>query len=237
MVDKALELISAEWKLCLFFILIILLLGILSLFYLEGIVFKIILFCIGLDAYIGFFIALGKILKGERVENPYKYVFFGKDKNRYDFIILFAFFSAIILIFKGPMILFQTLLANTFKDVLLAIGQWMILINIFVLMCFTAYKIVIYSAFANLTYHRNEVMDAFKAGIKGIWHFKVILLLFILFDILASIYVPLLSDTIKNAYTLVNFLVPGLIMLLMISYYNSVDSAENEAEHIVNENN
>jgi len=80
MFTRAVRLIGAEWQVSLFFVFIILLLGSLSTFVLKGIVFKIILFCIGLDVYNGYFLAIGKTLKGKKLENPYKFILFGKAK-------------------------------------------------------------------------------------------------------------------------------------------------------------
>ena len=121
-------------------------------------------------------------------------------------------------------------MSNTFNDVLLTLGQWMILINIIFLMCFTAYKVALYSAIADLTYHHSEVLEAFKAGVKGIWSFKIILFFFILFEVLVSFFIPFSNTDIKNAYTLVNYLVPGFIMILIISYYNYAEDTEKLTE-------
>lgn len=223
MVTRAVKLFCAEWKLSLFFTFIILVLGCLSLFVLKATIFKIILFCIGLDVYNGYFLYLGKVLKGEKNESPYKFILFGKDKNRYDFIILLVFFSAILLIFKGPMILFQVLLSQKLNELLASLGQWVILYNILILIGYTAYKISLYSAISSITYHRHEVLEAFKTGIKGIWKFKVILIVLLLFEIVLSFLVATSNATILNGVTIVFYIIPAIVMFLMSCSYSLAD--------------
>jgi hypothetical protein len=220
MVAKALKLLSAEWKPSLYFIIVIIALGCLSLFVLKAAIFRIILFCIGLDVYNGYFIYIGKSLKGEKIDNPYKFILFGKDSNRYDFIILLVFFGSILLIFKGPMILFQVLFAEKLKELLLSFGQGIIIFNIIVLIGYTAYKISLYSAVSSITYHRNEVLESFKTGIKGIWRFKLLLFILFLFEIAISFLLVMQNTAINNAITLAFYVIPAIIMLLMsCSYY------------------
>jgi len=225
MFTRAVKLIGSEWKLSLFFVFIILLLGSLSLFFLKGTIFKIILFCIGLDVYNGYFLAIGKILKGEALENPYKFILFGKDKNRYDFVILLVLFCAILLLLKGPMVLFQVLLSEKLNQLLASVGQWVIVYNMLMLLGYTAYKVSLFSAIASITYHRIEVLEAFKAGIKGIWTFKVILIVLLLFEIVVSFLVATSNVAILNGVTLIFYIIPAMLMFLMSCSYSLADAA------------
>ncbi len=224
MVSKTVKLFGAEWKPSLFFIFIILTLGCLSLFVLKAAIFRIILFCIGLDVYNGYFTYIGKVLKGKTIDNPYKFILFGKDKNRYDFFILLAFFGAIMIIFKGPMILFQVIFAEKLKELIASLGQGVIIFNIMILIGYTAYKISLYSAFSSIIYHRNEVLESFKNGIKGIWRFKLLLIVLLLFETAISFLLVLQNVTINNAVTLAFYLVPAIIMLLMSCRYNLTET-------------
>lgn len=228
MIRRAVKLIRAEWKLSLFFVFIILLLGSLSTFVLKGTFFeetsfKMILFGIGLNVYNGYFIYLGKVLKGEEIGMPYKFILFEKDKNRYDFAILLALFGAIMMIFQGPMILFQVLLSQKLNEMLASLGQWAILFNIVILLGSTAYRISLYSAVASITYHQNEVLEAFKDGIKGMWRFKVILIVLLIFSIALSFLDKTRNITIFNVVTLVSYIIPAIVMFLMSCSYSLAD--------------
>ena len=223
MLTRAIKLISAEWKISSFFAFIILVLGCLSIFVLKAAIFKIILFCIGLDVYNGYFLYLGKALKGEKIERPYNFILFGKDKNRYDFFILLVFFGSILLILKGPMILFQVLFSQKLIDLLTSLGQWAVLFNIIILVVYSAYKISLYSAVSSITYHRNEVLESFKIGIKGIWKFKLLLVALILIEISLSFFVAVPNAVSHNVVTLVFYIIPALLMFLMSCSYSLAD--------------
>ena len=224
MVSKALKLIEAEWKPSLLFVFTILILGFLSISVLKATIFKIILFCIGLDIYNGYFLYLGKALRGEKIEKPYKFILFGKDKNRYDFFILLVFFGAILLILKGPMILFQVLFAQKLNELLSSMGHWVILLNILILVGYTAYKISLYSAVSSLTYHKKEVLESFNTGIIGIWKFKGIMIVLMLFEISLSFLAVTKNATILNGVTILFYIVPAAIMLLMSCSYTLSDA-------------
>jgi len=206
--------------------LIILALGLLSLFVLKAAIFKVLLFCAGLDAYNGYFLYIGKKLKGERVDNPYKYIFFGRDHNRYDFVILLVFFGAILLIFKGPMILFQVLFAQKLNEMLSSLGQWAIIFNIFILIGYVAYKISLYSAISNLTYHGNEVLESFKNGVKGIWKFKMILVALLLIEVAASLLAVGQNIVINNTLALSYNVIPAMLMIFMSCSYSITEATD-----------
>ncbi|MDM8555893.1 hypothetical protein QUF75_14265 [Desulfococcaceae bacterium HSG7] len=128
-----------------------------------------------------------------------------------------------MMIFKGPMILFQVLLSQKLNELLASLGQWTILFNIVILLGSTAYKISLYSAVASITYHHNEVLEAFKDGIKGIWRFKVILIVLLLFSIALSFLVSTRNITILNAVALLFYIIPAVVMFLMSCSYSLSD--------------
>ncbi len=235
MITKALKLIGEEWKLSLFFLFIILALGSISLFVLKTAIFRIIIFCIGLSAYNGYLLYIGKRLKGEIVESPYKFILYDKGNERYDFFILLVFFGAIMLIFKGPMILFQTLFADKLKEFLTSFGQGIIIINIVVLFAYTAYKISLFAAVSSITYFRNEVLDSFITGIKGIWRFKLLLLALFVLEI-AILFLRLDQNLIlNNLVTITFYVVPAIIMLFMSCSYYLTDTQMASAMETANE--
>jgi len=121
------------------------------------------------------------------------------------------------------MILFHALLSDKLNELLASLGQWVILYNILILMGYTAYKISLYSAIASITYHRHEVLEAFKTGIKGIWKFKVLLIVLLLFEIAVSFLVATSNATILNSMTLVFYIIPAIIMVLMSCSYSLAD--------------
>ncbi len=228
MVSKAVHLIRNEWKLNLFFVLIITLLGCLPIFVFKGmgLLFGIILLYIGFDIYNGYFQVIGKILNGEKIDNPYKSIFFGKDKNRYDFFILIVFFSAIMSIFYGPVILFKVLFSQKLNGLLASLGQWVILYNLLIVICYTAYKVSFFSAIASLTYHKHEVLEAFKTGVKGIWRFKVILLVLLILEIALPYLVETSNIVIINIMALILYIVPAIIIFLMSCSYSLSDISD-----------
>jgi hypothetical protein len=110
MLARAAELLSQEWRSSLLFVAVILILGSLALFWVQGVLFKGLLFFYGIFVYNSFFLYIGMALRCEKVAAPIKFILFGKDKARYDFYILLFFYVAIFLILAGPYILFQSLL-------------------------------------------------------------------------------------------------------------------------------
>jgi hypothetical protein len=179
---------------------------------------------VGLDVYNGYFLYIGKILKGEKIDNPYKFILFGKNNNRYDFLILLVFFGSILLILKGPMILLQVLFSQKLNEMLASLDQWILIINIIVLFSYTAYKISLYSAVASITYHRNEVLESFKTGIKGIWRFKLILIVLLLLEIVISFLLVNQNVVINSVITLAFYVIPAIIMFLMSCSFNLAET-------------
>lgn len=225
MISIASKLIRAEWKPSLFFVSLILSLSCLSVFVFTSKLIVIVLFFIGLDIYNGYFIYMGKALKGEKLKNPYAFILVGKDKNRYDFIILLVFFASILLLLKGPMILFQALFAQKLHEFLISIGGWYILYQSFILFCYSAYFVALYSAISSMTYHKYEVLESFKVGIKGVWKFKFILLILFVSQIgnVVIIYATK-NGTIHALLRLYFNILPAVVMFLMSCSYSLADT-------------
>ncbi|WDP90681.1 MAG: hypothetical protein HUN04_13650 [Desulfobacter sp.] len=173
---------------------------------------------------------MGKILKGQKVENPYKDIFFGKDKNRSDFLILIVFFGAILMIFKGPMIIVNVLFAEKFNEFIASSGSVMIIFSIISVFAFSLYKISIYAAIASLKYFNNEVIDSFKTGIKGIWNFKVFVVLLFLFEFAAAVIIQVQTPILVIIVNLSYYIIPAVLMTFMISKYWLDENIEHSAE-------
>lgn len=234
MVARAAKLIGDEWKISLFFVVIILVLGSLSIYALQGTIFRIFILFFGLCVYNAYFFYLGKALKGEETPSPYKFILFGKDKARYDFFVLLAFFSAILLILYGPFVLFQALLMNKldslkismnislkiFFKIEMTIWPLKILYDMAILIGLIVYKISLYSAVSSLTYQRHQVLEAFKNGIRGIWRFKGLLAVFAIFEITVSTLLAMTQGAIQNGVALISYVIPAVIMLLMSCSYS-----------------
>ncbi len=229
MIKKTFHFIAGEWKLCFWFIVLILLIAGLGHFYVKHSLLRVILFCLGLDLYSKFLFTAGRIMKNGTIENPYSYIIFTKERNGYNFIILLALFAAVLAIFQGPVMLFTVVFSGKIKEFLAALGQWVIVINILVIIFMNTYKIALFAAISNITYHGSEVLDAFLAGLKGIWHFKIIFILLTAFQIAFRFSTPVLTEMTKSYFDyakfsgLVAYLLPAFIMLFMVSYYDMND--------------
>jgi hypothetical protein len=96
MVSRAARMIVEEWIVCLFFAIVILILGSTATYTGQGLFIKIVLYFMGVNVCCAFLLWLGKALKGEKTPNPYKFILFGKDKTRYDFFVLLALFGTVL---------------------------------------------------------------------------------------------------------------------------------------------
>lgn len=233
---RAAHLMVNEWKPFFFFVSVISVLGLLSIYLVKNALLKGVLFCFGICVYNAYFLYLGKALKGEKITNPFKFILFGKDKARYDFFVLLAFFSAILLILCGPFLLFQTLfmeklyslkisseIVNFIFRAEISIRPLIVLYNIAILIGFSIYKISLYAAVSSLTYHRHEVLKAFKDGVNGLLEFSYLVVALAAFEILALFFIWVTKGAIQNGVTFISYLIPAVIMFLMSCSYRLPD--------------
>lgn len=225
MISIASKLIRAEWKPTLFFAALILSLSCVSVFAIASRLGNAVLFCIGMFIYYGYFVYIGKALKGEKLKNPYIFILNGKDKNLIDFIILLVLFSSILLLLKGPMILFKALFAQKLNELFDAMGYWYLLYQLVISFFYCAYFVALYSAISSMTYHKHEVFKSFKDGIKGVWRFR-----FILFIVCISYigYIAV-SFTTKDVAIHATFsfyfnLMPAAVMFMISCSYSLADT-------------
>jgi hypothetical protein len=229
---KGFEVIQSEWKFTGFFIFLILILGCIPIFIYNAMLLNILLYAFGIDLYNGYFTIIGKKLRGEPIENPYKSIVFAKDKNGSDFFILIVFFGAILLIFKGPMILLNTLFAEKANEIISSSGPLLITFSLLAIIANSAYKISIYAAASSLKYFNNDVLDSFKTGIKGIWNFKLFVLIIFLYELVASFILESGNQNIAIFIRLSYFIIPSFLMIFMISKYN-IENFKEEPMKIV----
>jgi len=184
-------------------------------------------------------------LRGEKIAAPIKFILFGKDKARYDFYILLFFYVAIFLILAGPYILFQSLLYEKLSgveisiDILnflfstrLTIRPLLAIMTIAVIIGVCMVKVSLYSAVSSLTYKKHEVLEAFKDGMRGIVRFKAILGALIAYENGGSILLWVTKGAAQDALTLISYLMPALVMLLMSCSYSLADNPRPPASDV-----
>lgn len=243
MIARAVEIIAKEWKVSILFVFIILVLGALLSFTSESRVpiipvlnavlsfisesriFISVMFLSIFWIYNGFFLFVGRSLKGEKIHNPYTIVF-GGDKKRYDFFILLAFFAAILTIIKGPALLFNMLFSEKYDELLASMGNWRVLFYTIGPLIDSIYRISLFSAVASITYHRNEVLESFLTGLKGIWRFKSILVVLFSYYIARSFLIASPHSAIRISIVLFSSILPAIIILLMSCDYSLDGSYE-----------
>jgi hypothetical protein len=230
---RAAQLLVNEWKPTFFFVAVISVLGLLSIYFVNNALLKGALYCFGICVYNAYFLYLGKALKGEKITNPLKFILVGKDKARYDFFVLLAFFSAILLILWGPFLLFQTLfmeklysleisseIVNFIFRAEISIRPLIVLYNIAILIAISIYKISLYAAISSLTYNRHEVLKAFKDGFNGLLKFTYLVGALAAFEIAALFSLWATKGAIQNGVTFISYLIPAAIMFLMSCSYS-----------------
>ncbi len=230
MYSQGVKLIYSEWKLFMILIISIMALSTIPLF-INIYVLNIFLFLIGLDLLYGYLIVLSKKLKNDPIENDFKEIFSGKDKKRLNFLLIFIFFGAIILLLKAPFYLFLFITEEKISKVINSSISLPTTLNLLVIFLFATYKTVLYGAIANFSYYGNEVLESFKAGIKCLTKSKAIILIIAIYDFVIS-FLPLdQKPTVFFIIQLTQHIIPAILTTIILTSYNPL-SPVNKTEEL-----
>ncbi len=226
---QELKLIGSEWKLFALLVISILTLSIISLFINIDLV-NIALFLLGLDICYGYLIILGKKLRNEPIEKKYQEIFSGKYKKRSNLLLLFLFFGAIIILLKAPFYLFTFIAAEKIDKLLSSSTTFVTILNVLATLFIAIYKTALYGAIANLAYYYNEVLKSFQAGIKNLIHFKGIILILFIYDLIVSPSILNQKPAVIVMIQLTQYIIAILLTAIILANYALVDQKNQESK-------
>lgn len=226
MIKTAVGLLASQWKITLFSVVIIALFVALGLMaWSENMWFFLLVFLyVALDVYYGYLIHLGKALKGEEIEKPYKSIFFSKDKKRLNLIIFLALVAAVSFVLNNVVfpigvfiIVMLAKLISSGDNLGMSLMAGFGLVSGLIMV---AYQLIIWSSFSSLAYHRGDVAKSFGTGLKWFWKFKYILLVMLAGEVVFLVQEQFPSDIIAGLLGLAVLLFVPAAMILMICGYH-----------------
>jgi hypothetical protein len=176
---------------------------------------------------LNFFITGNEIIKEENNDKSMKASFLRFDKDIImKIFILVVFLSAILLIFKGPMILIAMTPLNEKITALISESKFLsIAFAVIVVLSAGFYKMFFLTSVANVIYFKGDTMESLKGGFKTTFKLKTLLLLVILIGA-ATAFIPFGDESRKAiAYfeESIDIILKPLIFLMAFYYFNELE--------------
>lgn len=222
MLNHFFKLLQGNIKITSIFVLSISLLSVIPLVNTIALI-NICAFLCGLSMFFGYVIHMGCQIRGENDATTTAILFSGEAKYKSDFLLLLLFFGAIIILFKAPFYLFSYIAGNKVSSFLssASLNYYSFILLSILFGCI--YKTVLYSSFASLGYHKNEVIEAFKTGLKGLYKFKLLLLIIFVIEV-AFGFLPLINnELLVNIVSRLQYIWPPFVVIFMLCAYGQAD--------------